>query len=47
MLALVALDALDDDFAGSALLGLTRLGGFGFGGFLLGVFLGALLGVDA
>lgn len=47
MLALVALDALDDDFAGGALLGLAGLGGFGFGGFLLGVFFGALLGVYA
>lgn len=45
MLALVALDALDDDFGGGALLGLARFGGFGFGGFLLGVFFGALLGV--
>jgi hypothetical protein len=47
MLALVALDALDDDFGGGALLGLARFGGLGFGGFLLGVFFGALLGVDA
>jgi len=47
VLALVALDALDDDFGGCALFGLAGLGGFGFGGFLLGVFLGALLGVDA
>jgi hypothetical protein len=47
VLALVALDALDDDFGGGALLGLARLGGLCFGGFLLGVFFGALLGVDA
>ena len=46
MLALVALDALDDDFGGGALLGLARFGGFGFGGLFLGVFFGALLGVD-
>jgi hypothetical protein len=46
VLALVALDALDDHFAGGALLGLARFGGLGFGGFLLGVFFGALLGVD-
>jgi hypothetical protein len=45
MLALVALDALDDDFGGGALLGLARFGGLGFGGFLLGVFFGALLRV--
>ena len=45
MLALVALDALNDDFGGCALLGLAGLGGLGFGGFLLGVFFGALLGV--
>jgi hypothetical protein len=47
VLALVALDALDDDFGGRALLALAGFGGFGFGGFLLGVFLGAFLRVDA
>lgn len=46
VLALVALDALDDDFGGRALLALAGFGGFGFGGFLLGVFLGAFLRVD-
>jgi hypothetical protein len=45
VLALVALDALDDDFGGGALLGLAGFRGFGFGGFLLGVFFGALLRV--
>jgi hypothetical protein len=45
VLALVALDALDDDFARGALLGLAGLGGLCFGGFLLGVFFGALLRV--
>lgn len=47
VLALVALDALDDDFGGCALLALAGFGGFGFGGFLLGVFFGAFLRVDA
>jgi len=46
VLALVALDALDDDFGGCALLTLARFSCLGFGGFLLGVFFGALLGVD-
>jgi hypothetical protein len=46
VLALVALDALDDDLAGRALFALAGLGRFGFGGFLLGVFFGAFLGVD-
>jgi hypothetical protein len=44
--ALVALDALDDDFGRGAFLRFARFGRFGFGGFLLGVFLGAFLGVD-
>jgi hypothetical protein len=35
--ALVALDALDDDFGRCAFLALARFGRFGFGGFLLGV----------
>ena len=47
VLALVALDALDDDFGGCAFFGLAGFGGFGFGGFLLGVFFGAFLCVDA
>lgn len=47
VLALVALDALDDDFGGRALLALAGFGGFGFGGLLLRVFLGAFLCVDA
>ena len=47
MFALVALDALDDDLGGRALLALARLGRFGIGGFLLGVFFRALLRVDA
>jgi hypothetical protein len=47
VLALVALDALDDDFGGCALFGLAGFGGFGFGGFLLGVFFGAFLRVNA
>lgn len=42
----VALDALDDDLAGSALLRRTRLGGFGFGGFFVSVLFGAFLGVN-
>ena len=46
MLALVALDALDDDFARGALLAFARFGCFGFGGFLLRVFFGAFLRVD-
>lgn len=41
----IALDTFDDDFASSALLGLTSLCGFCFGGFLDGVFFGTLLGV--
>lgn len=45
--ALVALDALDDDLARGALLGLLALGGFSFGSLLRGVLLRALLGVDA
>jgi hypothetical protein len=44
--ALVALDALDDDFGRCAFLALSRFGRFGFGGFLLGVFFSAFLGVD-
>lgn len=47
MLPLIALDALDDDLARSTLLALPRLCCFGLGGFLLCVFFGALLGVDA
>jgi hypothetical protein len=45
--ALVALDALDDDFGGCALLGLAGFGRERFGGFLLGVFFGAFLRIDA
>lgn len=47
VLALVALDALDDDLGGCALFRLARFGRFGFGGFLLRVFFRAFLGVDA
>lgn len=45
-LLLVSLDALDDDGAVRALVGLLRLGGLSLGGLLLGVLLGALLGFD-
>lgn len=47
MLALVALDALDDDFGGCALFRLAGFGSFSFGSFFLGVFFGAFLRVDA
>lgn len=43
---LVALDALDGDFRRGALFCLASFGCGGFGGFLLGVFFGAFLGVD-
>lgn len=46
VLALVTLHALDDDLARRALLALAGFGRFGFGSFLLRVFLCALLGVD-
>lgn len=46
VLALVALDSLDGDDAGGALVGLLLLSGLGLGRLLQGVLLGALLGLD-
>lgn len=45
ILPFIPLDPLDNDFGLGQPLRLPRLGRFGFGGFLLRVFLGALLGV--
>lgn len=47
VLALVALDTLDDDFGACQSLRLARLGRRRFGRFLLGVLFGAFLRVDA
>lgn len=47
MFPLVALHTLDDYFTCGAALRLTRFLCFGFRCFLLGVFVRALLGVDA
>lgn len=45
--AFVAFDSLDDDFGGGAFFCVSGFSCLGFGCFLLGVFFGALLGVDA
>jgi hypothetical protein len=44
--ALVALDALDEDFGGREFFGAPGFGGGGFCGFFLRVFFGAFLGVE-
>ena len=46
MFALVALDALDDDFGGGEFFGAAGFGGGGFCFFLFCVLFGAFLGVD-